>query len=274
MKIIIAPTDFSPASLNAVNYAAALAAVLNAKLILLNLVEVPMVASEIPVPETVFEDMVGMAEQDLDNIISKLNTRTKGKITIEKKVLMGKVAAGIKEFSDWYKPFAIVMSIKSGNSLERFLFGSTTLSSVKTNPYPVLAIPENVQFNGIHKIGLACDLQNVLKTVPFHLLNEWMSVFNPSLDIIHVSKNEHDFNSPDIAESISLQNHLSKFKPSFHFLTGVNLSEKLNEYAIQQNLDLLIVIPRKHGSFSTFDKKHSGEIIVKNKIAILSLHNY
>jgi nucleotide-binding universal stress UspA family protein len=274
MKTIIAPTDFTASSISAVNYAADLSVALNAKLILLNLVQVPMVAAEIPVAETVFEDMVSMAEKDLDNIVLQLTARTKGVIDIEKKILMGTVAAGIKEISDLYKPFAIVMGIKPGKSIDRILLGSSTLSSVKHNSYPVLIIPENVRFKGIHKIGLACDLQNVLETVPFHLLNEWMSVFNPALDIIHISKNEHDFKSPDIGESISLQNHLSKFKPSFHFITGTNLSVRLNDYAMQQNLDLLIVFPRKHGFLSIFDKKHSNEIVVNNKIAVLAMHNY
>jgi nucleotide-binding universal stress UspA family protein len=273
MKTIIAPTDFSTSSINAVNYAADLAAVVNAKLVLLNVVQVPIFASEISVPEPFFEDMNNMADQDLENLEMKLAIRTKGKIEIERKVAIGTISGQISEISEAYHPFAIVMGIKAGKSLERTLLGSNTLSSVKDNPYPIMIIPENTGFTGIHKIGLACDLQDVVETIPFNLLTEWISVFHSSLDIIHLSKQDNDLRSPDVSEAISLQNHLNKFKPVFHFLTGENLSERLNEYAKNQGLDLMVVVPKKHGFLSLFDNKYSKEIIINNKTAILAVHN-
>jgi nucleotide-binding universal stress UspA family protein len=272
MKTIIAPTDFSATSRNAANYAADLANFLNANLVLLNVVEVPIAASEIPVSETVFEDMLGMAEQDLDNLGSKLTIRTNGQIEIITRVVMGTVATQIKEVADEYDPFAIVMGKKAGYSLERIMLGSSTLSSVKHNPYPILVVPENIPFKGIRKVGLACDLQDVAETIPFKLLNDWLTVFNPSLDIIHLSKHEEDLKSQDAAESVSLGNHLNKFKPVFHFLHGDKLAERLNEFAREQQLDLLIVVPKKHGFLALLDKKYSGDIITHNDTPILAVH--
>jgi nucleotide-binding universal stress UspA family protein len=272
MKTIIATTDFSVSSINAANYAADLSASLNAKLILLNVVEVPMSASEIPVPEMVFEDMMSMADQDLDNLGSKLTIRTNGEIEIITRVVLGTVATQIKEVSEENHPFAIVMGKKAGNSLERILLGSSTLTSVKHNPYPILIIPENIRFTGIHKIGLACDLQNVADTIPFKLLIDWVSVFNASLDIIHLSKHDHDLKSVEAGESVTLENHLNKLKPAFHFLVGDKLAERLNEYAKEEKLDLLVVVPKKHGFLALFDKKHSSDIIVHNNTAILAVH--
>jgi nucleotide-binding universal stress UspA family protein len=272
MKTIIAPTDFSASSVNAANYAADLAVFLNAKLVLLNVVEVPMAASEIPVPETVFEDMVSMVDQDLDSLGSKLTVRTDGKIEIVTRVLLGTVATQIREISEELQPFAIVMGKKSGNSLERILLGSSTLTTVKNNPYPILIIPEYVRFNGIHKIGLACDLQNVAETVPFKTLIEWVGTFQAALDVIHLSKHEQDLSSIESGESVSLENHLNKLKPNFHFLVGDKLAERLNEYAGEQKLDLLVVIPKKHGFLAMFDKKHTHDIIVHNNTAILAMH--
>lgn len=272
MKTIIAPTDFSVTSRNAANYAADLANFLNANLVLLNVVEVPIAASEIPVSETVFDDMLSMAEQDLDNLGSKLTIRTNGQIEIITRVVMGTVATQIKEIAEEYEPFAIVMGKKAGYSLERIMLGSSTLSSVKHNPYPILVVPENIPFKGIRKVGLACDLQDVAETIPFKLLNDWLSVFNPSLDIIHLSKQEEDLKSQDTAESVSLGNHLNKFKPVFHFLHGDKLAVRLNEFAREQQLDLLIVVPKKHGFLALLDKKYSGDIITHNDTPILAVH--
>jgi nucleotide-binding universal stress UspA family protein len=272
MKTIIASTDFTPSSVNAVNYAADLALSLNAKLVLLNVVEIPMAASEVTVTENFFEEMAGMADQDLENLKNSLMQRSEGKLNLTTKVVLGSVAAQIKEVADELQPFAIVMGKRAGNSLERILLGSSTLTSVKHNPYPILIIPEHVRFNGIHKIALACDLQNVADTIPFKLLTDWISPFNPSVQVVHLSKREQDFNSLDATESVALENHLSKYKPTFHFLVGDKLAERLNSYALEQKLDLLVIVPKKHGFLALFDKKHSGDIIIHNNTAILAIH--
>jgi nucleotide-binding universal stress UspA family protein len=272
MKTIIATTDFTSSSVNAVNYAADLALSLHAKLVLLNVVEIPMAASEITVTENFFEEMADLADQDLENLRSSLEQRTGGKLDLSTKVVLGTVAAQIKEVAEDYQPFAIVMGKKVGNSLERILLGSSTLTSVKHNPYPILIIPDQVEFKGIHKIALACDLQNVADTIPFKMLNDWISVFNSTLEIVHLSKREQNFNSLDASESVALENHLSKFKPTFHFLVGDRLAERLNGYALEQKLDLLVIVPKKHGFLALFDKKHSGDIIIHNNTAILAIH--
>ena len=272
MKTIIATTDFSTSSRNATSYAADLAESLNAALVLLNVVEVPMAASEIPVAESVFDDMVNLAQQDLDQLCSELVNEKARTIEIRSRVVVGTVATQIREVSGELNPFVIVMGKKEGNSVERILLGSSTLTTVKHNPYPILIIPENIHFKGFHKIGLACDLRNVVETIPFKLLNDWLSVFSPSLDIIHLSKHDRDFKSLDVSESVSLENHLNKFKPKFNFLTGEKLAEQLNKFAREHALDLLVIVPKKHGFLALFDKKHSTEIITHNNTAILSLH--
>ena len=93
MKTIIASTDFTPSSVNAVNYAADLALSLNAKLVLLNVVEIPMAASEVTVTENFFEDMAGMADQDLENLKTGLMQRSEGKLNLSTRVVLGTVAA-------------------------------------------------------------------------------------------------------------------------------------------------------------------------------------
>lgn len=271
MKTIIAPTDFSNSSKNAVYYAADLAESMSALLVLLNVVEVPVAASEIPVAESVFDGLVNLAGQDLDRLKTEVYSRCKGNLEINSKVIMGNVATGIKEFSEELHPFAIVMGKKEGNSMARILLGSSTLSTVKHNPYPILIIPDHIRFKGFHKIGLACDLRNVIETIPFKLLDDWLSVFSPTLDIIHISKHERDFKSLNVAESISLENHLNKFKPKFNFLTGDKLVDQLNDFASEHQLDLLIVVPKKHGFLALFDKNHVSEIIIYNNMAILSI---
>ena len=156
MRTLIAATDFSPSSINAVNYAADMAKAINAKLILFNAVPVPAAFSEIPVPEATLEDMLTEAGQELDTLKDKLVLRTTGKVDISTEVLMGSFADKIDEISDKCNPFAIVMGIVEGKPIERFLMGSNTFYAIGKNSNPILIIPEKASFRPINKIGLAC----------------------------------------------------------------------------------------------------------------------
>src|SRR5665213_2269855 len=158
MRILIATTDFSQPSMNAVNYAADMAKAINAKLILFDAVPVPVAVSEIPVPEGNLEDMLTEAGRELDTLKDKLIQRTAGKIEISTEALMGSFADKIDEISDKYNPFAIVMGIAEGKPIARFLMGSNTFYAIEKNPNPILIIPEKASFRPIDKIGLASDL--------------------------------------------------------------------------------------------------------------------
>ena len=271
MKTIIAPTDFSASSLNAVNYAADLATAIHGELILMHVVHVPLTVSEVIMPEPVFEEMVQQANKDLNKLAIRLTLRTKGKISITSEVKMGDIEHQIAEMSNSKKTFAIVMGIKNGSSIERFFIGSNTLSVERHLYSPVLIIPENVHYKGINKIGLACDLDNVASTLPFKALQEWLPAFHATLHIIHMSKRKET--DPEVTgECISVHNHLNRFQPEFHFLTGNKLAESLSDFVKQHSIDMLIIIPKKHGFLELFNEKHASKIVTHQNIPVLSIH--
>lgn len=272
MKTIIATTDFSTVSLNAVNYAADLARSENARLILLHVVKIPIVVSEIPVPEPVFGDMIHSANDDLEALTRALKVRTNGKIEISTEIMIGDIEYQIGEVIKHEKPFALVMGLTTGRSGEQFFFGSKTLSTIKHQQFPILIIPEGVTFKEIKKIGLACDFVNVSATIPFDTLEEFLSGFHATLDIIHVNKQEEFVRAADVMGSASLQKHLEKFRPEFHFLKNINLAEELKDFVKRRGTDLLVVVPKKHSFLEIFGERHSKEIALNMDIPILSLH--
>ncbi len=114
MKTILAPTDFSSSSLNAVNYAADLALSINAKLVLFHAIAFPIAISEVSVPGEVIDDMVDVDHRDMDNLRKILEERTNRKITITTDVRIGNVEQEIDNICLKEKPLAIVMGIRSG----------------------------------------------------------------------------------------------------------------------------------------------------------------
>jgi nucleotide-binding universal stress UspA family protein len=273
MKTILAPTDFSTSSINAVCYAADLALSIGAKLVLFHAIPFPIAVSEISVPGDFIDDLMEVGQSNIDELCEKIQLRTKGKISVSTNITIGSVEQEIENISATERPLVIVMGIRSGKSLERALMGSSIFHIMNHASFPAIIVPENVQFKEIKNIGMACDFKKVDEKMPFETITEWLSLFKPNLEIINISKQEKDFKTDQITESISLQTRLKVFKPKFHFLTGDNIPEGLNEFLNTHPLDLLMVFPRKHGIFKLFRKKNSKSIITHSPLPILSIHD-
>ena len=272
MKTILAPTDFSASSINAVNYAADMALAVNAQLNLINAVQFPIAASELSLPESVMDEIIDMGNSDLEELANKLEKRTNNKISISSEVLFGPVEHQLELMSARKRPLAIVLCTIPGKTFERALLGSTVFHAMNHIPYPLMIIPENFQFNPIREIALACDLEDIEENIPFETIKEWLSLFKARLHIVHVSVKNKEFRSSQLSGSVSLQNHFASYTPKFHFLEGPDLGDELNHFAKSINLDLLIVMPRTYGMFKPFHKKYSKKLIRHNQIPVLSIH--
>src|SRR5579862_8010678 len=211
MKTILAPTDFSASSINAVNYAADMASAVGAQLVLCNAVQFPLAVSEINLPAIVMDNLIEMGNQELETLTNDLKKRTNDKISIVSEMLFGPVEQQIELISSKNKPLAIVMGIKPGKSFERALMGSTIFHTINYVHYPLLIIPEGFRFGSIIEIGLACDLKNIIDVMPFDHIREWLTLFKARLHIIYVSVKNEVFRPDQLTESISLQNKLFSF---------------------------------------------------------------
>ena len=114
MKTILAPTDFSVSSLNAVNYAADLAYSINAKLVLIHAIPFPIAVSEISVPGDFIDDMMDASQKDMDELFERVQSRTKGKISISTEIKIGSIEQEIENISSRERPLAVVTGIRSG----------------------------------------------------------------------------------------------------------------------------------------------------------------
>ena len=273
MKTILAPTDFSPSSMNAVQYAADLALAINAKLVLFHAIHFPVAVSEISLPGDFIDDMMELGEKEMKDLCEEIQTRTRGKLTVATDIRIGSVEREIESISSQERPLAIVMGIRSGKTMERALMGSSVFHVMNYVGFTTLIIPENVQFREIKTIGIACDLKYVDEKIPFDSITEWLYLFKPKLEIINISGRNSDLKTDQLAESISIQTRLRSFNPRFHFLTSDHIAEELNECIKVYTIDLLMIFPRKHGIFKFFHKRKSRSIITQTDIPILSIHD-
>jgi nucleotide-binding universal stress UspA family protein len=272
MKTILAATDFSEYSLNAVRYAADFAVDIRAQLVILNAFPLPITITEPYTSENLIESILESSEKSLQELVAQLKQMTKGKISVSSQSAFGTAESQIKMIANRVKPLAIVMGIAPAKIIEKALLGSTILQTINNSVFPVLIIPENVSYQPIREVGFACDLKDVGQFIPLEILKEWLSLFKANLNIVHVDIHNDEFNVSQLTESVTLQNSLQAFNPHFNFIRGTNLYEELNAFASKKNLDLLMIIPKGHGISQILQNKHSGKLITLSQIPVLAFH--
>ncbi len=123
MRTIIAPTNFSDASLNAVNYAADMAVNTDASLVLLHVIPIRD-SFDIPVIPFDYDGMLKSAGDQLNELKKQLQLRTRDEIEITTKAVSSSMAIELQELYRETHPFVIVIGPERENAVERFLFGS------------------------------------------------------------------------------------------------------------------------------------------------------
>lgn len=274
MKTIIAPTDFSAISLNAVEYAADLARVIGADLALIHVCAVPLSFSEVPVPVNTMVELVSEAEEKLKKTKEKIMLRTEGKIRIYTVVKQGDVISELDDLCATTNPYAVIMGAESARAFERFLIGGKTVSAVKQLPWPLIIVPSGVKFSSIRKIGLTCDFRKVIDTIPVKEIEDMVREFHAELHVLHVSTESGESYSDDlIEESEWLRDILGDLNPKYHFINDKDIEKGVAEFAEKNNLDLLIIIPKRHNLVSNiFRKSHSKRLVLHAHVPVMAIH--
>lgn len=265
MKTIIAPTDFSKISENACLYAALLAAEIKADIILLHVMELPVAVAEYPLSEVVFDEAT--VEKKLDALKYKLLEATHYKLTIRTKNVLGSAEHEIKELCKTEKPFAVVISTNSYSAIDRFFLGSTTIYSARHLRYPVIVVPNDMKYQPIKRIGMASDLKDIYE-VPVEEIEKIIKLFNAELEVFYAAENDKIINRNSV-DSLLLGHRLLNLNPQFYVVKTEDIMIGITSMAQEHQIDLLIIISKKHGPFH---KSQTKDFILHSNIPVMAIH--
>lgn len=273
MKTLLVPTDFSPAAVNATNYAADMALALGADLYLLHVYQVPIAVTDVPLVLVSVDELKQEAHHKLARLKSDVEHITSHKLNIRTEARLGDVVDELQNTCEEISPFAVIMGTTGHSAIERTLFGSTTLSTVRNLTWPVICIPKGKEYGGgIKKIGLACDLQQVEETTPFPAITDFVKEFNAELHVLNV---EPPIQPPaELAEQTAiLGTAINELHPQFHFIAHKDIEDGINEFAEQNNIDLLIAIPKKHKLLEgLFKPSSTRQLVMESHVPVMCIH--
>jgi nucleotide-binding universal stress UspA family protein len=274
MKSLVVPVDFSPAALNAANYALDFALAIHAGIILVYVYQVPVAVSEAPVAAVTTKEVIEDAEKKMEEWKEDLVRKSGGQVNVYTEIKEGVVSTQVEGFCNLVKPYAVVMGSNGSNAINRIFFGSNTLSAIRSLSWPLIVVPQGARFKSIHKVGLACDLKNVNESVHAAVIRKLLTDFNSELHILYVNTGAENKPGHEEADGSGwLRDVFNALKPQFHYLNRPNIEEGVNEFAERNNLDMLIVIPKKHGLLaSVFHKSEAKHIALRAHVPLLSIH--
>jgi nucleotide-binding universal stress UspA family protein len=270
-KTLLAATDFSKAALNAINYSVDMAVAINADLLLLHVFEIPVVYLEVPMamPE---QEIRNNAQAKMDNLLKRLHVRSKGKLNITSEIRTGDFFQEMKTVCERIKPYAVIMGSQGTTATARLLFGGHTIHAMKRLEWPVITVPFYASFKYIRNIGFACDFDDVVEYVPIEEIRLLVKDFNAKLHVLNTGNK--DVLEPELVyESGLLQEMVVDLNPAYHFITNENVDEGIMDFAEKHQIDLLVIVPKRHSLLHNLVyKSHTREFVLHSQIPVLSIH--
>ncbi|MGC4038587.1 MAG: universal stress protein [Chitinophagaceae bacterium] len=274
MKTLIVPVDFSSASVNAANYALDFAKAIDSSIILLYVCQVPIAFSEVPVAASTVQETFDDAEKELAVLKQNLLHRSDNKVKIYTELKEGFVVNQVAEYCRKINPYAVIMGASGSTAAERVIFGSNTIDALKSLSWPLIIVPKGARFNQVKNIGLASDLKNVIEAVHADEIKKMVKDLHATLHILHVYSNQDKIiGNPEIEGSEWIRDMFEELQPEFHFLNHDKIDVAIHSFAEKNNLDMLIVIPKKHGWLEgLFHNSDSKQVALHSHMPLLSVH--
>lgn len=273
MKTIIVPTDFSDVANNALNYAVDMARSIDASLLIVNVYQVPVTFTEVPVIALSLDEIKQISEEKMAALKKKVEDRAGGGLKIYTECRLGDVVDEIESVARSIQPLTIVMGTKGQSSVERLFLGSNTLTAIRHLSYPILVVPPDASFQPIRRIGFACDFDKVVESTPVKPIHQFCTAFQAKLYVLNVDHKNKHFTPGTPEESLLLHTMIEDLSPTYHFIDDSDIELGIEEFAKKNDLNLIITIPKKHKLLdSLFQRSHTKDLIFHAHLPILCIH--
>ena len=271
MQTIVVPTDFSKEARNAGLYAAELAKVFSAKLLLFHAYMLPTPVSEVPYVMITVDELQKENEILIRKEVDHLS-RSYG-IPVEGIVRIGIPSDEIRALTEDLSVELVVMGMKGAGGIDKII-GSTTTNAIRKLKTPVLVIPTHRSFAPIKNITYASDFSYAVSTQLFTPLLTLAKIFQAKLHIINVHRQKEEMKKKQMEGKISLGNIFQDIPHTFDDVTHPSIMQGITEYMETHQSDLLVMVEHKHSFLERiFSKDHTTAMAYETKSPLLILQD-
>lgn len=269
---ILVPTDFSTCATNAIKYAAQLAKDVQAKkLHIIHAYSMPMSFADSVMVAPTEAVMTKQKADIMENFTSLKNSLPiLEELDVACNPIQELAVDGINAYCEEHNIDLVVMGTKGASGLEEIIMGTVTHAVIQESKVPVLVIPQKAAYKNHPTMALASDFKDLDVNI-LEPLKVFQRTFGGDINIVHIDE-EKGLTSESVNEAKKLDRYFKNFRHHYNYLVSQNTSLSLSEFIIDNNVDLLAIIPRKHSFFERiFKKSESQELIYHTDIPLLAI---
>ena len=178
------------------------------------------------------------------SVISAFNTLTDeiNEVTVEKEIDM------------------VVMGTQGATGAKEIFLGTNTVYVLRKAIAPVFVIPENYTFQKIKKVLLPSDYLTNYKEDELSMAIKMAKMNQAKLIVLHV-KEEYDLTAGQQENKKALYSSLDGLSATFTELKGSLMPDAILNYVENNEIDLLVMMNRKHSFFERHFKRQNVDQI-------------
>ena len=264
MNTIVVATDFSASANNAMLYAAGIANKLQARLLLVNVFQIPVTMSDVPVMVMPLDELRQQVDANLERS-KELVSASFASLQVDTESRMGDVNDELRDVCKDRDAMLVVVGKHGMTGIEKVFLGNTALSVINHSDVPVLSVPDTVQPTGIAKAVIATDLTKHSAEV-IEKTKRVIGLLACRLHVVHIKNHNEDVSTDDLRNILPYEN------ASYHILKADDFSAGISQYVSENGIDLVISFPHHHNLMEKlFFKTHTAELVDEINIAMLSI---
>lgn len=278
MRTILIPTDFSANAMHAIHYALQLYKCQRTHFYFLH-----AYADEVYGPfkkngGAAMEEQKKTIQKNVDASLKKLEEECTEKYHNPKHIYEGvssfeSLVDAVNDFANQINVDIVIMGTQGQTANKKITFGSHTVQVFKYVKCPVLAIPENYEYQQPKKIVFPTDYMLPYKRRELKLLNSLAAEFKSEVYCLYVSDFE-DLSHRQIDNKRFLQESLADAYLFFERIPVKNRGEAIMEYISKKDSNFLVMVNSRHSFLEAMLYRSTvDEIGLQPKVPFLVMQN-
>ncbi len=280
MKRLLVPTDFSPASDRALDFAIMMAEELNAEILFLHAYDFPnadpfdpayIYGSSVAGPVDLDSDQRKIIETQLAKYCDYVARETENRVLCDYLSAAGVHIDELVATLENPEDTIVIMGTRGHNPGDDILIGSNAARMIEKSPVPVIVVPRGATLSSLKEVVYASSLMEG-DIGPLQLLTEILKAFDANLHIIHIEK-VIDREDVDVLNGYQeiVQDHIDYPKITFALVSGDDVIERINEYAREVDASMVAMLSERRGGL--FHKSLSKEMIFHTRVPLMVFHH-
>lgn len=270
MSRVIVVTNFSASSRNALNYACAFLRNPQTQVLLLHVFSFPGSLSGDAIAIAAMSETIANDEMLLKKEYNWARENYPN-INVATEMVTGSFIEVLHEFEKDQGTSLIIMGA-GGNYNDLLSWDTNIIDAFVDLTIPVLIIPASVQYRPVKNIAFACNYYRKNLHAPVSMIKKLIQFTEAKLFVINVVSPDETINEDSIKSKNRLQQSLEDLSPVYYEPSFENIIIAIDKFTATENIDMLIVIPTRHGIwYNIFQQSHTKGLVYLNHIPLLSL---